>query len=349
MNICNLVKIICIILSNFVYLYPDNNNQSDITVSGVIRDANTSEPISYVNVFLANTTIGAASDQLGNFKILNVPEGIHDLIFDRVGYEVKSIQLRIIGAETHFYTIKLYPKIYSTEKIQIIADKPEKWMNDLDVFIREFIGQTKNANECIILNPEVLYFQIDSIANNLIAFSDSTIKVINHALGYKIFVKLIDFKYNIKDGSILYEMYPKFEELIPQEEEKMIRWIKNRQKVYKGSLRQFLSLLTYGEYFPSFKSYIIMTQAGYKVNVGEDFFNCRKLINSNLIKITFDDFVGVDYYLFGYPNKSSMLRLDQGYALIDTLGNIYGPITKRGSWSEERLADLLPYDYEFRK
>ena len=344
MNIRDLTKFVFIIVFNFIYLTSIAIIHPKSTISGIILDKDTRLPLSDVNIFLAHTTIGAASDHIGKFRIESAPEGIYDLIFDCMGYETKSIKIQIIQSQALSFTVELKPKIYSTDQIQIIAEKPKEWLKRLEIFIREFIGQSRNARECVVLNSEVLKFQIDSVTNKFLAFSDSILRIRNNALGYHINVKLVQFEYSYKDATCLYEMYPIFRELKSDDEKQLSRWIENRQKSFKGSLRHFISLFTQDQYFPIFKLYT-KKATGDKFYVSVDNLKCEQIENSSLLKISFDYFLGIDYYRFGYPEMSSMLRLDQGYAYIDSLGNIYGPITKRGAWSEERLADLLPYDY----
>jgi len=348
MNILNLKRIIFIIFFNCIYLNLAANNQLKSTISGIILDKDSRLPVSEVNVFLANTTIGDASDNMGEFKIENVPEGFYDLIFDRVGYKTKSIQVKIIQPQLFSYSIELDPKIYSTEIIQIIGDQPEHWLEQLEIFTREFIGYGRNAKECAILNTEVLEFRNDSITRNLIASSDSILKIRNNALGYQIDVRLVQFEYDSKNNSCIYEIYPRFREILPDNSEQLSQWIDNRQKIFRGSLRHFLYLLNRDAFFPIYKLYIL-NSIREKVNVTRDILNCENVPYSSLIKISFYNFVGIDYYYFNAPQESRMLRLNQGYAFIDTLGNIYGQITKQGAWSKERLADLLPYDYKPNK
>ena len=49
------------------------NAQDISTINGFVRDDASGEPISYSNVFLANTSLGAATNQDGYFVITNIP------------------------------------------------------------------------------------------------------------------------------------------------------------------------------------------------------------------------------------------------------------------------------------
>ena len=214
----------------------------------------------------------------------------------------------------------------------------------MKIFIREFIGHTDNARGCKILNPEVLELRNDLQTNKLIATTDSTLKVLNSAMGYLIHIKMIEFTYDYSDASCRYEVYPRFVELTPADQGELNQWRDNRLRAYLGSLRHFLAMLIRDDYFPLFKIFIA-TYPEDRINIERAFFNLQSVPNSNLIRSSFNDFVVINYYSFGSREASSMLKLDQGIVLIDSLGNIYGHITKLGSWGENRLAEFLPQDY----
>lgn len=341
-NLIHISKVIYLILCS-LSLFAGNEQGS--TISGLIIDSESGSALSDVNVFLANTTIGAASDQQGEFIITHVPQGIYDLIIDCVGYQTKSIQISNLQPQSLRFTIELKPRVYNAEKIQVVGEKPEQWLKNLDLFRHEFIGRGYHANGCVILNPEVLNLSMDTETGTLTAFTDSLLKIRNDALGYRIDIKLVQFECNFKNNFCRYEIYPRFYEIDPSSEDQISRWQDNRQQSFIGSLKHFLFLFVKGQYFPLYKLYINIGNTE-KFRVSGDIFHPEILPNSSLIRISFPDFLGFDYYTFGVAQKSSRLRLDQGYAYIDTLGNIYGPITKRGAWSEERIADLLPYNYK---
>jgi hypothetical protein len=343
MKIANLIICVIVLLNDGSLSLLATNRDKSI-ISGIIIDAESGLTLSDVNVFLANTTIGAASDAKGKFRIIHVPDGIHDLIFDRVGYGTKAMKLSILEPESLYYRIELDPLIYDADKIQIFGDEPRQWKKKLKVFTREFIGLTDNARWCKIINPEVLNLRNDLQANKLIATTDSTLIVLNSALGYLIQIKMVEFTYDYSDASCRYEVYPRFVELIPADQGEMNQWRDNRLKSYQGSLRHFLALLIRDDYFPVFKIFI-STYPEDRINIKRAFFNFERALNSNLERISFNDFVVINYYSFGSRVASSMLRLDQGFGLTDSLGNIYGHITKLGSWGEDRLAESLPQDY----
>ncbi len=59
----------------------------DYEIKGKVFDYKTKEPLSFVAIQVENTTIGAISDDDGNFLIENLCDKEYDLIFSRLGYK----------------------------------------------------------------------------------------------------------------------------------------------------------------------------------------------------------------------------------------------------------------------
>lgn len=66
--------------------------QSTGTVSGMVKDAKSGDPISFVNVVLKGTSHGAAADVNGEYAIRSVPPGTYVVIFSAVGYEKREVE-----------------------------------------------------------------------------------------------------------------------------------------------------------------------------------------------------------------------------------------------------------------
>ena len=68
----------------FSDLYAQKKNTGRI--AGALVDAQSGEALIGANVYLENTTIGAASDLNGNYIINQVPAGSYTLIVSSIGY-----------------------------------------------------------------------------------------------------------------------------------------------------------------------------------------------------------------------------------------------------------------------
>ena len=104
-------------------------SQKTATIRGVIRDVGTGDPVSFCNVLLEGTTIGASADMNGIFVLSKVPLGTYTMIFSYVGYESykESVTLSVAG-EIVAPNIKLAEQ--STELGPAIVDGGVGGMND---------------------------------------------------------------------------------------------------------------------------------------------------------------------------------------------------------------------------
>lgn len=74
-------------------------SQKTATIRGVVRDAGTGDPVSFCNVLLDGTNIGASADLNGIFVMSKVPLGTYTMTFSYVGYETfkQEITLSVAG------------------------------------------------------------------------------------------------------------------------------------------------------------------------------------------------------------------------------------------------------------
>ncbi len=94
-------------------------------LAGKIRDASTGELLPQVNIVLLNTKMGAASDNEGDYFIINIPPGTYDIKVTIIGYAAKTVTGVIINADrTTNLDIKLDPILISSEEIRVVAERP---------------------------------------------------------------------------------------------------------------------------------------------------------------------------------------------------------------------------------
>ena len=65
-----------------------NNLLFSQSVNGFVREASSGEPISYANVFLSNTVLGAATSRDVYFVISDIPSGEYIINVTMIGYSV---------------------------------------------------------------------------------------------------------------------------------------------------------------------------------------------------------------------------------------------------------------------
>lgn len=98
------------------------------TVTGTLIDSTNNEKLSFVNVGLMRVVdsafiTGAASDDKGVFKLMNVPSGQYNLIVSAIGYQSfkKAID---VTADLHLGVIKMKPGTIILDDIVITEKKP---------------------------------------------------------------------------------------------------------------------------------------------------------------------------------------------------------------------------------
>jgi len=94
-------------------------------ISGIVTDARTNEALIGVNVVIKDLSIGAATDVDGQFVILNVPPGEHQLDISYIGYKtlkVDNVYVRIDRTTT--VNAKLQEALMEGETVVIQAERP---------------------------------------------------------------------------------------------------------------------------------------------------------------------------------------------------------------------------------
>jgi outer membrane receptor protein involved in Fe transport len=93
-------------------------------IAGHIEDASTSEPLVGVNVFIKGMTLGASTDQSGDFYIINVPPGVYTVEAQIIGYKtVEYENLRVSVNRTAGLNLQMESTILEGEVITVQADK----------------------------------------------------------------------------------------------------------------------------------------------------------------------------------------------------------------------------------
>ena len=212
---------------------------AQLNLQGAVYNGIDQKPLPFVNVFLANTTLGTISDEEGKFLLKNVPKGRLDLIVSCVGFE--TLKLTIQTTERKLYRILLKPSEENLLNVTVKAKRNNKWKQNLAFFETNFLGSSDNASFCKLTNPQVLAFY-DTLGFFKARASDLLI-IENKALGYKLKYALVNFTYNYENNVISFRGYPVFEFLTPNDQKEAERWQQNQEKAYRGSIMHFMRSL----------------------------------------------------------------------------------------------------------
>jgi len=98
---------------------------ADGKVRGVVKDAETGEALMGANVLIQGTMMGAATDENGEFIILNVPVGKYSLVATYMGYQKVTIENVIVNeGATTFQNYSVPKTVLEGQEVVILAEKP---------------------------------------------------------------------------------------------------------------------------------------------------------------------------------------------------------------------------------
>jgi hypothetical protein len=321
-------------------------------VKGRVVDDSTGAPLPLTNVFVANSTIGAAADAEGRFVLKGVPLGTQQIVASIVGYGVETWTLRVADTMTYEIEFHLRPHEVQMPGVLVEARDPVEWKKHLQRFVDSFFGTGPNSTFCRLLNPQVLDFQMDDRKNQFTATSREPLQIENRGLGYR-------FTYILRRYIELPQLFQflgitHFEELHPRDGQESAQWKENRRKAYYGSKRHFLTALirkTWREDGFEVNSIhktpprmALMWSAGNQVDADTLLRPGRAAYER---RISFEGLLQV-IYTQGRRQEFSLIQLDQPVVTIYTNGLVENPLkmVTQGYWSGQRAADLLPTDYE---
>lgn len=337
--------------------------------SGRVEDAVTHQPLQAASVFAQHTTIGMSTDAAGNFK-LPLPNGGYDLVVSFTGYETSTRRISSSDAGNDQLVISLNQQTQTMEAVAVKASNEVKngWEQYGDFFKDQFIGKSANSRNCILRNPQVLHFYYSKKRNRLKVLADSPVVVENRALGYLIRYMLDSLTYDYTTQNSMYTGYPYFEELVPEDSIRHSSWQAHRKKAYLGSVLHFMRCVYQKQLKEAgFEIQFIVKNhdADTSIRLGNFYGALNYSMNDSLHVVDIqpnqpemaviynrekpdEAFTGLD----GFPLKDyqvSVLSFNPAEPIsIEQNGFHYNQqdISFEGYLSWEKLADMVPYDYQ---
>ncbi|GHB57027.1 carboxypeptidase regulatory-like domain-containing protein [Persicitalea jodogahamensis] len=201
------------------------------TLSGIVTDAETAEPLPFTSVYLSNTTYATDTDTAGTYTLPNVPAGRY------------TLAVRVVGYTSYYQTVTLQPGINTKidvrlksdgrelAEVKVTAKRDKAWEKQYETFTRVFFGESQAAKLCKIINPWVI--ELEENGNTLTAKSDQIIEIENRYLGYKVLYDLRSFKFN--GDETFYSGLTSFQPLIAANAIETEQWKANRERTFFGS------------------------------------------------------------------------------------------------------------------
>lgn len=210
--------------------------QAQHTLKGKVVDAKTNEPLEFVSVYLNTTTRGTSTNSQGEFQ-LPLPAGKYEVVVSYLGYEplVYGVQSDSLPPSVLF---KLQPKEHMLRTVEVRGKRDEEWYANLEVFKEHFLGRSRIAQGCKLLNPEVLVIEFEPMEAVLTVRANGPLQIEHATLGYKLEFLLTGFYFHAKEGYVSYQGYQKYEPM-KGGKSRQRRWEKNRQEAYNGSAMHF--------------------------------------------------------------------------------------------------------------
>src|SRR5436190_7552025 len=363
------------------FSFIQNSFSQQFYIRGRVTDIETQLPLKGASVYINNTTKGSTTNDNGDFELGPLQPGRYEVVASFVGYdallysaEIKSSNLRI--------SFKVEKKEEMLREVLVLSSELRK--RYLDIFKKYVIGQTIAAERCQIKNIEEVQFASGETKDEIVAYTEKALVIENPELGYTIHFDLIEFYYNKTTNGAYFFGYTRFVDWGKDEKTKK-KWIRKRREAYDGSTVHFFrSLVNKQLTKEGFTVYQLSNMPERKEKVGmtitiqkssERMQMASKAIEDSMIRLYPDSVyklyelrINDGWRIFyekntdlkreitrkmivgGQPPTGTVsgLRLREEPVLVNARGIILTPIRLYydGLWGYERLANMLPEDYE---
>jgi len=303
-------------------------------VRGRVLDHETKKPVDFASVFVNGTFLGTTANEKGEFELDVSSQPNRAIQISAVGYLSTSLNSAIEG---NYYELRLKKAVY---EIQEVAIKSKSLSKDrerhMKTFKDEFLGRSRNAKDCIIMNEEVITFNYHTNHDTLKVVAREPLVILNNALGYQLTYYLGKFEYDKVhkttsfSGNIIFNMD------LAAEGQSRKGYAGRRKKTYYGSCSHFFSTLWSNNH----------SREGFRLQEVE-----------GIVPLEYAEFVHIDVQgnkYFSYPRNLEIaydyhlttvsFRAPSVYFARD---GFFEPeaIVWYGYMSMARIADWLPYEY----
>lgn len=298
-------------------------------ISGKVYRAGTDSVIVQASIYYGGTMAGTSSNKEGAFR-LAMPQGKMPLVISCIGY-----YSTVVNNYSPAQLLKVYlkPKVNELKGVTIGGNQSKSREAMERMFTREFIGTTRDAASCRILNIGDIDLRYSKKTSTLTAFCDNPIEIENARLAYHISYYLDYFK--MTGDEVSYNGNFIFKDKVTDWNRKAVS--ANRESAYEGSRMQFIRALwnnTLDDHYFS-----IYTETGDGVPVDSILF-----ADQNRLK-----FIALPYkinILFdGDKRTPTGLFQAKPHCYIDQNGFCDDTLQWFGQMAIQRVGDMLPFEY----
>ncbi|WP_316822501.1 carboxypeptidase-like regulatory domain-containing protein [Pedobacter gandavensis] len=227
--------------SLFLLIALSSYGQNSFNISGTIKDK-TGQAIPGAGVYLSSYKTATVTNNEGQFILSNLKAGNYEILVEMMGYLPLSKNV-ILSDKSVKIDLVLKENTIQLQEVIIRSDPNRE--RYIKLFIQQFIGMTPNAEQCKLLNPQVIQTDFDKAANVLKVTANEFLIIENKSLGYRIKYMLENFERDFKNNIVYYSGHPYFEDL-PGSKRKKQDWDKKREIAYLGSSQHFFRSLYQG-------------------------------------------------------------------------------------------------------
>jgi len=334
--------------------------QTKYAITGKVKNAK-GENIEAATVFLNGSKQATRTDSSGVFIFKNITPGTFLLVVNMLGYT--SVKQNVVVQDKDaILNITLLDK--SNTLAEVVIGNGSQRAEHLKTFIKNFLGESKNAKNCTILNTELLDFSTRQTL--LEATTDDFLIIENKNLGYRIRYLLRNFRFNKGTGITSYDGESIFENMEGTEQQQLA-WKQNRKIAYDGSFMHYLrSVYANTTRKEGFLTYDVMNNSQpLQLNPNPvDMEQFIYTVDSNFIEMKFKK----RFYIVHEPKKAAeddqisfeeqvtktmdpngtVMRLFLPNAIVDQKGSYvdYRSFFIQGFWGKRRIGDQLPFEYQ---
>lgn len=345
-------------------------------IKGVVFDQKTKSTLPGATVYQDGTTNVTTTDFDGAFT-LNTKGSESPLVIRYIGFDTKKVE-KPLQYQGKSITVYLEEEAYSLKEVVIGKKGPFTRREMLRAFREQFLGTSKVASKCKILNENDVMLSYDVAKKTLTATSRQPLKIMNNYLDYEVNFDLVELVVTFTSVESLagnfvnnsyFSGYSFYTDLA-----KNNKVNKRRTETFYGSTAHFMQALAYGKmeeekwelYVSKFR---VNPETYFKIS---DTANLKKItlikkperlvklnLNENVIKDANGRAIPIkvnaqgmvsrpEYFVPLYArSEQSLMEFLELSIYVDSNGN-FSPIYAvvfGGSLGALKAGDLLPTDY----
>jgi hypothetical protein len=325
-------------------------------ITGYVSDEKSGKGIPDALVCFDGTFYGTRTGRNGDFSLDISAYRSRSLSVCSAGFYSVTFDIETNGKPVQIY---LNPKIFESINVNAKSEEQKLKAENLKLFKNTFLGKTRNASFCEIVNEEEVLLVTDE-NSNLKAFASNPIHLINKALGYKASYYLDEFVLNIKDDTFFFSGIIFFTEDLASNDLNHQRYIKKREDAYLKSRTYFFRTLWENKLDSAgfvvknaldedlgYNEIVIQKDEDEKYLKHFEDLNHPEKKDLPQIYILFRE-QEVYYDAWGRLDRSCITELSLQNDVFFDRNGYYDPsqITFRGKLAKQRLADKLPEEYK---